>query len=1350
MRKFLTLIGAVLLCLPFVAKADVAGTGSWSATLAHWDEGDIPISAQPINGKFSGNLLTVSDIKTNDATNSAGNEKFDPLTLTVNLTTGEVRGENQRAFQYPNYAAYDGYYCDNDKTGGKPWVITGKFVNIGNGQSKLVLSEWCTKYNNTAGRGGPGVWKNSVAIFEFEVPGLISEGGSTDPEPGVDPDPTPDPGVKVNYMTANYYTPNGQVVTYNNVTGEYDAAAKTLTLKNVANKALYPLVMDVDGEGKLVSKPNQISLIEDGLELYYSDAVKQDNKVYGKIENGDGISTIKLDDWGDYIPDWGMFYSNWYNTVIVLDHTIDFAGGGSGNVDPEPEPEPEPGDIIKCVLTSTEYQNSTFRFSDDNVLGVGVGLSPGGNSSYGGYFKLRWTPNINQYYTKKDNVYYYILPANINPETNEITLRPIDMNSPRDNHIKFDFSNGSYKVYDGLYNATSNEDPGNRIENSILVVASYYDNGMKDFKRIERAFYLKGGEFKGDTNGNMPAVSNFGSITFESGKSYQWELDLQEINLNSAPAQGETITGIYKAKKTADNPFEFSEDNPLGIKFRLKETRIASYGNYWKLRWTNDSQYDNNQKDGLYYYLLPATINPDTKEITLNEMDAYANHINYDYTDSSTAVKEGLYKATSHTDNGAPMENSCVVIASYHKSGMTDFNKIERAFYLKGGEFKGDSNGVLPGKTVKYGSDYIDYKDGVEYQWEFVFEEIPLGATEESDYVKGSGNFKSLATERGGGKDELRTATVDGVYNKGKLRVDKLPTSIPDSRTYCQEITFDVNLEEGTATATDQVVNSLLMGSSYQNLYFASYPDMNKTVTGSFVNIGGGKCQLTLPDWCEMYSNTTINGIYWAQTKIVFNFEVAGLKNGTEVKDPEVNYVPTINYMTANVGSETGNSKVYEPVNGVYDDNAKTITLTKVAGKADNCPLTLNVDGEGKLVSKGNEASSHEFDSEGVAIYYSDLNKMDSKVYGKVENKTDGTCVITLDAWGDYIPEYGDFYSGQKWYNTYIALDLSIPGLPNYSEGGSDQPGTGVQSGPIEGEWEFEVEDLYQNKTRTEKWTATLKDGQIKFSGNEDCADFYATYYSDGSIVFSKEETFVGVGGSRNYDLYQQAFTNYSMVDKSFDAADIEAQFDSSKGTITFTTSPRQGILWHAYLDGEKLGGYDMFAFVKGTQLSKVETEPSLELNAEDITCTPTEFFADVIVPIHTTGLPIDTPISLTYSFNGGDSVTKEVEAGNNLLSFMGLKKGTEYELTLYAESGEMKSDTVTYSFKTLGENTDDPNKEEPEPDPEIPDSGVNTVGGENASARYFNLQGVEILNPEPGTFCIKVTGNKVERIMVR
>ena len=46
-------------------------------------------------------------------------------------------------------------------------------------------------------------------------------------------------------------------------------------------------------------------------------------------------------------------------------------------------------------------------------------------------------------------------------------------------------------------------------------------------------------------------------------------------------------------------------------------------------------------------------------------------------------------------------------------------------------------------------------------------------------------------------------------------------------------------------------------------------------------------------------------------------------------------------------------------------------------------------------------------------------------------------------------------------------------------------------------------------------------------------------------------------------------------------------------------------------------------------------------------------------------------------------------------------------------------------------------------------EAGIGSVtSDDNLDVRYFNLQGIEIKNPEPGTVCVKVTGAKVEKIV--
>ena len=45
--------------------------------------------------------------------------------------------------------------------------------------------------------------------------------------------------------------------------------------------------------------------------------------------------------------------------------------------------------------------------------------------------------------------------------------------------------------------------------------------------------------------------------------------------------------------------------------------------------------------------------------------------------------------------------------------------------------------------------------------------------------------------------------------------------------------------------------------------------------------------------------------------------------------------------------------------------------------------------------------------------------------------------------------------------------------------------------------------------------------------------------------------------------------------------------------------------------------------------------------------------------------------------------------------------------------------------------------------------SGIDDMTADDShEARYFNLQGIEIKNPAPGTVCMKITGTRVEKIV--
>lgn len=61
-----------------------------------------------------------------------------------------------------------------------------------------------------------------------------------------------------------------------------------------------------------------------------------------------------------------------------------------------------------------------------------------------------------------------------------------------------------------------------------------------------------------------------------------------------------------------------------------------------------------------------------------------------------------------------------------------------------------------------------------------------------------------------------------------------------------------------------------------------------------------------------------------------------------------------------------------------------------------------------------------------------------------------------------------------------------------------------------------------------------------------------------------------------------------------------------------------------------------------------------------------------------------------------------------------------------------------------------EPEIENPDDPDEPQDSGVSSVDDFNASARYFTLQGIEVVNPVKGSILIRKVGNSVKKIIVK
>lgn len=129
-------------------------------------------------------------------------------------------------------------------------------------------------------------------------------------------------------------------------------------------------------------------------------------------------------------------------------------------------------------------------------------------------------------------------------------------------------------------------------------------------------------------------------------------------------------------------------------------------------------------------------------------------------------------------------------------------------------------------------------------------------------------------------------------------------------------------------------------------------------------------------------------------------------------------------------------------------------------------------------------------------------------------------------------------------------------------------------------------------------------------------------------------------------------------------------------------------------------------------------------------------FYLEFTVSVLSENLPEDAKIDVYYQGPSDDSFkqAQQNEDGTYTFNIAGLEisETTEYEVTVYAQSGTTKSEEKVVPFKYMT-------------------SGINSIGNvDTATTRYFNLNGQEVINPANGGVYLKVSGNKVEKVLVK
>ena len=178
---------------------------------------------------------------------------------------------------------------------------------------------------------------------------------------------------------------------------------------------------------------------------------------------------------------------------------------------------------------------------------------------------------------------------------------------------------------------------------------------------------------------------------------------------------------------------------------------------------------------------------------------------------------------------------------------------------------------------------------------------------------------------------------------------------------------------------------------------------------------------------------------------------------------------------------------------------------------------------------------------------------------------------------------------------------------------------------------------------------------------------------------------------------------------------------------------------------GECLPDYDYFFNTAyfNTDIILDAAIPGLQANEPTLSVeiSHSEQVGDVVFTVNVTadGLTDADPITVYYKGpNQEDYVAVSAPELMALsvdktytFSLDNLAAQQAYTVSVYAQSGVFKSETVEYSFFTSDIIT-----------------GIEEIGTDSAKARYFNLQGVEIANPEPGNIYIKVEGKKAVKVV--
>lgn len=297
---------------------------------------------------------------------------------------------------------------------------------------------------------------------------------------------------------------------------------------------------------------------------------------------------------------------------------------------------------------------------------------------------------------------------------------------------------------------------------------------------------------------------------------------------------------------------------------------------------------------------------------------------------------------------------------------------------------------------------------------------------------------------------------------------------------------------------------------------------------------------------------------------------------------------------------------------------------------------------------------------------------------------------------------------------------------------GEEEPPVVEPDPSIVGLWNFSLDGHYIGDWSLgqfdEEFMATLDGTAVTFASTESQYNIVAEFTSSNTLLFKQTPV---VDSTSTYVLTQSPYVNNSGItdldDLTFE--EFTAIYDAEAGTITF---PENSGLRYGYFNastGELSYWDDAFDLLSASKVTE-SSDPELSIDGE-IQAAGIDGKLYVMFNYTATNLPEGSIIYAEF-YETDEANNKKFEVTDQPAYFEFELPANSYNYTVVLRAENNGETVVTSNAKAFQATV----------------TGIDEIMADGESARFFNLQGIEVANPEKGSTYIRVQGNKTAKVI--